>query len=360
MNNNDSQQNPIRLADWRQRLASQLVDSGQFILLHKADPWVMKIAKYLRARIIGTTDTAKQRLAERMPHMDLAFRIYDAKGYSLRDLLEAYLLTGESVSTISEKIGIATEVIHAYAAAFFDVADRLDQAMFILHEVIFSDKGEGSRAGFLKLVAYLDGMAALDDFVERTEIGSTSKLLNLIQEETRFLFLQKVLLALRKHDMHNHRATADLINTYARREGSGKQADPPPDRMKEHFQAMMAALPFNVRGRDSENVPSELRKFQTSPVELNYGELMQVSMGQNLENEADILAMTFPPRPTAAERTTKQEPPATPAPATTPQAPPAESPPSETQATEVLQPVNPTSKGPRDSRRKLIHRNRGR
>lgn len=354
MSNSYFRQNPIRPADWRHRLARQQVDSGRLILFHDGDPWVAEIAKYLRLRKMNTSDAAKKQLAERMPRLDTAFQIHDASGGSLRDLLEAYLLTDQSASTISDKLGIASEVVRAYAAAFFDVADRLDQATFILQEVIFSDRSKSTPAGYMKLIGYLEGMAALDDFVERTGIGSANKLLNLIQEETRFLFLQKVLLALRERDVRDHRAAAELITMYARRKGDGKQADQQPDRLKEHIQAMMAALPFNVRGRDTEKVPPEVRKYQTSGVELGYVEHMQVSVGEKLENETELLAITFPPRPKAVERTANQETPETPPPAPPPQSPAVEAP-----AVETPQSVNPTLRRRGDSRRRLLHRDFG-
>ena len=300
------------------------MDAGRCIPFRNGDPWVTEIVKYLRLRKMSVTDSAKKRLAQRMPHMDLAFEIHNAKECSLRDLLEAYLLTGQSTAAIAEKTKISPETINAYAAAFFDVADRLDQARFILQEAIFSERDEKRPGVCLKLLAYLDGVSALDELTQRAGIGSSSKWVSLMQEETKLLLLQKVSAAIRKYDVHDQRAAADLLTIYARREGGGKQADQPPDRLREHIQAMMTAFPFNVRGRDNEKVPSELRKFQTAPVELTCDELMQVSMGMELENEAELLDLKFPPRPTAAEQIANQEPSATP-----PPTPPLQTPPSQ-------------------------------
>ena len=151
---------------------------------------------------------------------------------------------------------------------------------------------------------------------------------------------------------------------------------------------MMEGLPFTVRGRDTDKVPPEVQKYQDSAIELGYAELMQVSSGQSLPNEAELLAITFPPRPTTREPTANRDsnygepthvstrekagnagelltPTFPPCPTTAEQtetqktlatatsAPLPQTPPAETH-----HPVNPTATTRRGSRRALKHRHR--
>ena len=59
--------------------------------------------------------------------------------------------------------------------------------------------------------------------------------------------------------------------------------------------------------------PPEIRKFQDSAVELTYEGLMRVSMGQKLEDEKELLAITFPPPPAVSEQLAAHETPPPPA-----------------------------------------------
>ena len=110
-------------------------------------------------------------------------QIHNAREGSVRDLLESYLLTGQPTAAIAEKTKISPETINAYAAAFFDVADRLDQARFILQEAVFSERDEKRPGVCLKLLAYFDGVSALDEVTQRAGIGSSSKWVSLMQED---------------------------------------------------------------------------------------------------------------------------------------------------------------------------------
>ena len=281
MNKSFNHHAPTRPVDWRYRAARDNVDAGRLSVSSRGDPFVKELTGYLRARAQSTTDAAKSRLAGRMPHMDRAFQIHEARDSSMRDLLEAYLLTGEPTATISAMTRLSPEVIRVYAAAFFDVADRLNLASFILEEVIFPKGSAISSGVYLKLLAYVEGSATLEELTQRSKIGTSNKLQRLMQEETRLSLLRKVVVSIREFDVRDDRTAAEILRLYFRDNGSGKQGEPEMNRLEEHAQSMMAALPFIVRGRDNAKVPPEVRKFQTTPVELTYDELCQVSCGRS-------------------------------------------------------------------------------
>ena len=298
-----SPSDPARPIDWRYRRAIQIVDARQCIPLQSGDPEVAEIARYLRVRTGGTIDATRRRLADHMPNLDGAFRIHESRDTSVCNLLEAYLLTGQSHAAISEEFDVTPGVVASYASAFFDVASRLEQKTFIFSAVLFANRNENNSAVYLKLIAYLEGAASLDDLVKRSRIRGTEELRNLLREESEVLLLQKATQIVRESDVRDHRTAAELLNAYIRRETANKTSEQQPSRLMEHLQAMFTSLPLNMRGREPNKVPPEIRKFQTSTAELSYSELLQVSAGQTLENEDELLAITFPPRPTVIEQT---------------------------------------------------------
>jgi hypothetical protein len=80
--------------------------------------------------------------------------------------LEARLLTREPLETIAAKSGLATEVVEAYEALFFQVRDHLQARDYILLQVIGPRAARGPRSYELdvlwKLLAYHGGPLLLD------------------------------------------------------------------------------------------------------------------------------------------------------------------------------------------------------
>jgi hypothetical protein len=296
---------PARPVDWRYRVARSRIDRGQFLAPGDADPALRQIWRYLRASKMSSTEASQRRLTERMPSWDLAFRVHEARDNSLRDRLAAYILTGQPATTISEKPPIAHAAITAYAAAFFDVADRLGELGFVLEQVIFSDRKEIIPGGgtLLKLVGYLEGPVALDGLTQRGEGQNVDRFLRTLERESNLLILERTARIMRGLDIRDRRSASELLKMYAHQEAGKKPTEEGPEPWVERVHEMMKMLPIHVRGRVPAGEDHDLAKFEQTAVELTPQEQMLVLTGVPLLHEEELLSVEFPSRPTAAEDT---------------------------------------------------------
>src|SRR4051812_47256323 len=111
---------------WRWELACWLAATGRRINSPFAtDEWVVRALRHRAGKEDGVHDAA---VAD-------AARLFDAGPAWRRDLLEAYILTGEPFSTVAERSTVPEPTAEAYASVYFDVRRRLDTPGWVAPQV---------------------------------------------------------------------------------------------------------------------------------------------------------------------------------------------------------------------------------
>jgi hypothetical protein len=160
---------PFRPVDWRWRWAADVVDNDLPLSAEADDAGVWEAVRFLQA-YRACKEADRRRLAQEMPALYGAHRIYLATDSFGRWEIEARLLTEESLAQIGEKCGISPNIIGTYHDTFFHVRDRLHSQGYIHHVVL----GPKVHAGLtevdvdviLKMYAYAAGALVVDALVD--------------------------------------------------------------------------------------------------------------------------------------------------------------------------------------------------
>lgn len=118
---------PFRPPDWRRRRAEALAAGPAARRCSRHDDrWVQRYKRFLSGW--HAADPAVRGLAARSdPACFHAFRLADAGTTSRRQLtraVETRLLAGQPAADVAGRTGTEAETVEAYAALFFDLADR--------------------------------------------------------------------------------------------------------------------------------------------------------------------------------------------------------------------------------------------
>lgn len=311
-----SQLYPYRPPDARYQRASAVIQSGARLSCRHDDAPTRRILNFLRLRQRCARDWDHCQLLARQPGLYLAVSLRETARDRTRGAIEARLLAGEPAERIAQKTGTRKDAIEWYAAAFYDVADRLGHRDFIINEVIGTPVGY-DEAAFLehhwKLAGFLGGPGAVDRALDggmpAAGPRNAADGLEWHSNYTRALVQQKVAVAVQALDPLTEGTSAQLLKVFAQLEVSRRRSqdgvEATPSQIERHVAAMLEAIPWRV-GAPGEESPPELRAFDTAAAELRDDQLMRVCSGETLENAEEILNMEMPaPR--------KNNPPNTPA-----------------------------------------------
>ena len=155
---------PLRPPDWRFRLASALARSGQPVgarLILSVRYTVRYLRRLQHRSPLGQSAFLAGELADVAAAMELHRRERAAGSV----VVQARLLAGQTPEQIGALAGLPATAIAFYRDIFFDVQSRLDQADFIVRDVIFSDVTATQVNVAVKLVAFLGRAAALNQFL---------------------------------------------------------------------------------------------------------------------------------------------------------------------------------------------------
>ncbi|HET6250891.1 MAG TPA: hypothetical protein VFE47_24595 [Tepidisphaeraceae bacterium] len=119
---------PFRRADWRWQRARALITAGSRPDRYD-DPQTRAI--YGNLKLIAPTATSGQSSVQSWPELEAAHRLRVSGGV-LTDEIEARLLAGENFDSIAGRTGVASAVVRAYEAVFFNVADALSSRDWLL------------------------------------------------------------------------------------------------------------------------------------------------------------------------------------------------------------------------------------
>lgn len=294
---------PWRPVDARLRRALWLMTHVKLPVPRRDDQKMCLLRRYLFARLKCRTRPDHEKLFLKDKDLTLAFQLRDHAAPECRWELESRLLAGETSPAIASALGVPSGAIDWYEAAFYDVRSRLGCRAFIHHEVIGALKGgngSSSTERMMKLTAYLGGAAALDCFltgglkspIPRNANGATEWLSDL----TRSLLQRKAAIALDSLEATDHKTAPELLRLFARSEQAQLRAlkdAPQLTDQEERDKAFLESIPWMV-GDDADILPENIRAYDAAAGELRSDELMRVSAGETLPNEAEIMNLKIP------------------------------------------------------------------
>lgn len=173
----------FRWPQWRAERVIYLTDNPKVQPRRSDDHYVRAYRRYRILETAAGSDETKLFAAFlQQPHSYVAHAIYYGPDRELRHILEARLLTGESLAEIANRFKMEKETVAHYEALFFNVRNRLHNADWI-HGVILGQhqflvaRMDGvltqDQRGFLyRLFGYYGGPDVLDAVIH--SIGSTT------------------------------------------------------------------------------------------------------------------------------------------------------------------------------------------
>jgi hypothetical protein len=165
-----SPHDPFKPLDRRWLRAGHLVESGLSPSPHHDDAWVERAVAYRRALAACRDDEDRLRLAERLPAVAEAHRLFTTALPLARAELEARLLAGESDDAIAAKMALTSAGVAAYQATFYCVRPRLRADGYIqgvvLGGTVHSGLAPDDREMLLRVCGYALGPRGVDDALD--------------------------------------------------------------------------------------------------------------------------------------------------------------------------------------------------
>jgi hypothetical protein len=224
----------------------------------------------------------------------------------VRDSIETRLLSGQSMAGIAKQVGPAAAVIWLYEKSFFDVADRLGQADFIVRAVIGpapERSREASERWAWRVIGYFGGSDLLSQLMRNQgERSSSNRLADMARSAAfgaRAIAMVKLRVAALQSACGDSRALSDVVRSLAAYtkmvQGSPEEAQA----LTMHEQiakAMMAAIPWAV-GSKAEKLKAELfPDFEGCAVELTNAQKAAYLRGEMSREEIEELrSLKLPP-----------------------------------------------------------------
>jgi hypothetical protein len=172
------QTNPFRSPHWRADRVTQLLCRGPKPLPPRRydDRYVRIYRKFMCEYSQPDWDEERQQsLALSMPDAYDAHLLHFGPDRELRNMLQARLLSGESLAEIARRFELAPDVVDIYEKVFFNVLDRLESRDWIV-KVIKDDREPSDTCGSgaltdsqrwrqYRLFAYFGGPLVLDALI---------------------------------------------------------------------------------------------------------------------------------------------------------------------------------------------------
>lgn len=237
----------FRDVDWVAQRAVSLVAEGRAPSLRTDGPAPTALAHYLHQRGHFETVHDESRLARRMPTAHRAVQLHEEAPVTVRTMIHALTLAGQSAEQIAAWVGESAEVIVFYQRCLFDVGNRLRHSAFIIDRVIGlplpGTGGEPSAPAVVKLLAWLSGPAAVALlFPTRKPHGtSLAELATMLTRRAKLLLDVTTLLDHRPIDAQRQQQVRQVLETIASSPGDYGDEDVPRSE-SEQLQAQRTAL----------------------------------------------------------------------------------------------------------------------
>ena len=171
--------NPVRRPQWRFDRVMQLVRHRPRPLWPRwEDCHAIRAYRYILLELAAARhdEDALDQIMHEYPEICHAHAVHYSADAEPRQILEARLLTTESLDLIAKRMGTSSKAIEYYEALFFNVRDRLDCDVWIRSVIRgnFSMAGDNGNNGMgveqrgyvLRLFAYYGGPLVLDAVIQ--------------------------------------------------------------------------------------------------------------------------------------------------------------------------------------------------
>jgi len=171
--------NPVRRPQWRLDRVLQLVrHRPQPLWPRRVDCHAIRVYRRILLELAAARndEDAVDKLEHESPDICYAHALHYSADAEPRQILEARLLTSESLDLIAKRMGTSTKAIEYYEALFFNVRDRLDsddwirsviRGNFHKAERNASNGMDVEQRGYaMRLFAYYGGPLVLDAVIQ--------------------------------------------------------------------------------------------------------------------------------------------------------------------------------------------------
>jgi hypothetical protein len=156
---------PFCSPDWRWARAHDLVRRGRYFTRRRDDAWTGRAVHYLRALQRCRRESHREKLALAYPDVHAARSFHEQGGPTALEV-QARLLAGQTTDEAARAASAPAEVIAAYEALFFQVADRLDARDWVASQAVgwwrFGPARGRDAATVLKGFAYHGALPVLE------------------------------------------------------------------------------------------------------------------------------------------------------------------------------------------------------
>lgn len=289
---------PYRPVHWRWERARLIKELGVRLPgKTRDDKWTVTAANFRGLKDACQDEVAIFELYERYPEIAMAYELWDETSYNetgrahpLRYEIEARILARESAESIAAKAQLSPETVRWYEKVFFNVVDRIDNKMYIFHQVI-GDKiqrslNDSDYATLWKLYAYVRGSAMLDflitTFTDWTKTPG-DKIEQSLADDYRQTMKRKTTLAARMMGVNSY--TQDrLIELHTKIVEVEKAAgEGGAEGIQNNIAVMLSQLPLLVGQQVSAAGDKVLLNYNKKKTGLRASELITLSTGSTPE-----------------------------------------------------------------------------
>ena len=295
---------PLRPVDWRHRRARQLLDQNRHSVLKLEDVETQKVYRFLRRRQLCQTESDQLDLAEMMPEVSGAFEIHEHPDSAMRSGVEARFLAGQSAKEVAERTGVTWRTIEFYAAAFFDVQDRLNARDFIFNHVIAASRSSkdahAARDAEWKYFAYVGGVDLLESVMYGVPLAdgpiSRRDLVKSLAESTAVIAQRGVAERVESSTPKDIQLAGQLQKLCGKTGITTAEEEGQLDEYQQNVAALMESLPLRVHrpGITADDIPEEIKQFEKQGITLRAHELFLFGMDGTLPNAEALANAKFP------------------------------------------------------------------
>ena len=168
--------NSDRPVDARWLWVTRLADTVRHANDPEDDDWIRYGLRYLNQLLACKGPSDRERLAQTMPDMDAAYRLYTCNDKLTRAEVEARLLARQTVEEVAAACNLTVKTVITYEKIFFQVLGRLNARIFIRFQAAKmppteTDLTENDSDILLKWFSYRKGPLFLEDTLRYFRLG---------------------------------------------------------------------------------------------------------------------------------------------------------------------------------------------
>lgn len=309
---------PLRPTNWRWERARVIREMGErspFAL--KQDKWVDRAAHMQLVLSTCKDESERYRALDMAGDLGIAYDIWDdgttmtppsgtTKTDNTRHELEARILARQPLKDIANRMSLQPAMVHTYEKIFFHVTDRLNNASYIVHQVLgpvfhmgLTDK---NIPLLWKAYGYFTKSPAMIDALTSTFSTKASPTANEVDkylaDDGRATLKRKSALAARMLPLNDYTQDRLLeLNLKAIEEEVKQLGGAVPDGSREALQMMLGLIPWSV-GKPLGGIDANpLVAYDNKAAELRADEALEITMNGTGAPSPDTLATFKFPEP---------------------------------------------------------------